>query len=72
MQPGLETIPRDPGGYAGKTESAEKEGVRNAVGTPEEIGQEKGENGDNLWKRQRGRPSEGFQPEAWSPGVVKR
>jgi len=84
VQPGLETIPRDPGGYAGKTEPAEKEGVRNAVGTPEEIEEakggkgdnpwkrQKGGKGDNPWKRQKGGPSEGFQPEAWSPGVVKR
>lgn len=56
----------------GQTEPAEKEGVRNAVGTPEEIRQQKGGKGDNPWKRQRGGPSEEFQPEAWSPGVVKR
>ena len=72
VQPGLETIPRDPGGYAGQSEPKEKEGVRNAVETPGGTGPEKGTKGDNPWKRQRGGPSEEFQPEAWSPGAVRR
>ena len=30
------------------------------------------EEGEDPWKRQRGGPSEEFQPGAWTPGVVKR
>ncbi len=70
MQPAFETVPRDPGRYVRQTGPVEKGGVRNAVAPPEEIGQEKGGKGDNPWKRQRS--SAGFEPEAWSPGVVKR
>lgn len=72
IQSGLGTVPRDPAGYAGQTELEEKEGVRSAVRTPGEIGQGKGGKEDNPWKRQRGGPSEEFQPAAWSPGPVKR
>lgn len=69
-QPRPATLPRDPGGWAEQTEPDEKEGVRNAVGTPAEI-QETAKK-DNPWKRQRGGPSEEWQPEAWTPKPVKR
>ncbi len=70
-QPGLETVPRDPGGYAQQTEPDEKEGVRNAVGTPGELGK-KVKKGESPWKTRKGGPSEEFQPAAWSPGVARR
>ncbi|MCJ1257203.1 hypothetical protein MMC24_005028 [Lignoscripta atroalba] len=79
--PGPATLPRDPGGYAGQTEPDEKEGVRNAVGGVGEVGesetssQEKrnrGKASDSPWQVNRGNPGDGWQPEAWTPGPVKR
>ncbi|KAI9881589.1 MAG: hypothetical protein M1830_000153 [Pleopsidium flavum] len=69
-QPSPATVPRDPGGYAGQTEPGEREGVRNAVGTPAEVGEKVRK--ENPWKRQRGGAGEEWQPEAWTPGPVKR
>ncbi|KAL9113337.1 MAG: hypothetical protein Q9187_007627, partial [Circinaria calcarea] len=77
-QPGPATIPRDKAGYVGQTESDEKEGVRNAVGGLGEVGDieatrpEKKREKINPWKQQRGNPGESWQPEAWTPGPVKR
>lgn len=69
----VETLPRDPGGYAPPTEPPEREGVRNAIGTQEEVQEVGKEKLDNPWKRRRGGPSEEFEPEAWTPPkVVKR
>ena len=77
-QPQPATIPRDKGGYVGQTEPDEKEGVRNAVGGLGEIGdveairsEKKGEK-DNPWKQRRGNPGESWQPEAWTPGPLRR
>ena len=76
-QPGPATLPRDKGGYVGQTEPDGKEGVRNAVGGLEEVGnveerQPKHSEKGNPWKQQRGNPGEGWQPGAWTPGPAKR
>lgn len=69
-QPYPATKPRDPGGYIGQTEPDHKEGVRNAVENPSEM-TEKAKK-ENPWARERGAPSETWQPEAWTPGTLKR
>ena len=66
-QPGPATLPRDPAGYVPQTEPEEKkEGVHNAVeggSKPKRRTEE-----DKPWKTaQRGGPSEGWQPESWTP-----
>lgn len=52
-------------------------GVKNAVGTPEEVEEAAKKKKDkkpkkNPWAKDVGGPSEGWQPESWSPGAVKR
>lgn len=77
-QPQPATTPRDKGGYAGQTEPDDKEGVRNAVGGLGEVGDveaprpEKKREKVNPWKQRQGNPGESWQPEAWTPGPVKR
>ncbi|KAI9813640.1 MAG: hypothetical protein M1827_003711 [Pycnora praestabilis] len=88
-QPAPATLPRDPGGYVGKTESEEKEGVRSAVGgevngimdvegKAEEgrVGKrgkgKRKEDEKNPWDVNRKGPSEGWQPQAWTPGPARR
>ena len=53
------TSPRDPGGYVGRSEPEEKQGVRSGIK-------------DNPYNVQRGGPGEKWQPESWQPGVAKR
>lgn len=64
------TKPRDPGGYVSQTESAEKEGVRNAVDSSTGTGAKHGK--DALWTQTAAGPSEKWQPESWSPGAARR
>lgn len=75
------TAPKDPGGYASRTESEEKMGVRSAVGPPlqEEARRESIRNSgkEKDTEAARGRPKnpgDGWQPEAWNPlaSSVKR
>ncbi|KAK2768617.1 hypothetical protein FQN54_000473 [Arachnomyces sp. PD_36] len=52
-------------------------GVKNAVGTPEEVeevGKKKSKKSKkpNPWAKEAGGPSEGWQPESWTPGAAKR
>ncbi|KAF2092139.1 hypothetical protein K490DRAFT_31916 [Saccharata proteae CBS 121410] len=73
-QPQAALSPRDPAGYVGQTEPEDREGVRNAVGNPEEVAQsaKKGETKEKEpapWQTQQ---SEEWQPAPWTPKVVKR
>ncbi|KAI9699753.1 MAG: hypothetical protein M1836_002788 [Candelina mexicana] len=76
-QPVPATLPRDPAGYAGQTEPDEKEGVRNAIGSPEDIGRAAGDQNtekdpwEQAKRRARG-PSEGWQPQEWTPGPARK
>ncbi len=76
-QPAPATLPRDPAGYVGQMEPDEKEGVRNAVGSAEDIeraaGAQKPER--DPWEQAKRRakgPSEGWQPQEWAPGPARR
>ncbi|KAF2156082.1 hypothetical protein K461DRAFT_318701 [Myriangium duriaei CBS 260.36] len=78
---------KDPGGYIQQTEPTETEGVRSAVGSPEEVagstqgrpkdeGKFKGkakDKGSSPFKRpQQGAPGEGWQPQSWSPNSASK
>ena len=76
-QPAPATLPRDPGGYVGgsrddvmeDTGVANKSYPREKEEKPVEEEDAKAKAGrENPWKRQKGAPSEGWQPEAWKPG----
>lgn len=82
---GTETVPRDPGGYVGQTEPDSVEGVRQDVNRADlplgdteetaraEAGVATKARRENPWEKNRKQnPSEGWQPEAWSPGPRKR
>lgn len=79
--PGLQ--PRDPAGYAPQTEREEREGVRNAVGAPEEVkastsgkknvdkGRFKGdtkEKSPNPWQEAKSTQ----EPQPWAPKIARR
>ena len=70
QQPVPATMPRDRGGYVPPSEPAGIQGVRNAVEGPEK--QRESEEEPNPYHRSRGGPSEGWQPNAWTPGAAKR
>lgn len=74
---------RDPAGNLGQTEPEEKEGVRNAVGSPQEVrdnmegkpydkGRFKGDTKEPPWKGQDGIFREEQQPQAWTPKSARR
>ena len=78
----------DPAGYmhGNQTEPLENEGVRSAVGDPEEVqasvdgnpvhpgrfdGPKTKDKQADPWKQRKG-PGEEWQPDSWSPGVAPR
>lgn len=79
---------KDPGGYVQQTEPEQSEGVRSAVEGPEKVAdasegrpQDEGrfrgatkekQAKENPWHKQQGGPSEGWQPQSWTPGAVSR
>ncbi|KAL9108406.1 MAG: hypothetical protein Q9227_006867 [Pyrenula ochraceoflavens] len=69
-QPEPASKPHQPASLSGRTEPEKNEGVRNAVEPPAEV--ETKAKGDNPWKIDRGGPSEGWQPEAWTPTGARR
>lgn len=79
--PGLQ--PRDPAGHAPQTEPEEREGVRNAVGAPEEVkastsgkknvdkGRFKGDTKEkppNPWQEAKSTQ----EPQPWAPKIARR
>ncbi|KKY25075.1 hypothetical protein UCRPC4_g02132 [Phaeomoniella chlamydospora] len=69
-QPAPATMPKDPRAFAPQTALNEKQGVRDAIEGPEKKRQ--ADTKKNPWQQPRGVPGEGWQPEAWTPGAVKR
>lgn len=76
---------RDPGGYSNPTEDIGKQGVRSAVGSPQELAVGKAarlqdsKELDNPrkaeeppWKAAPANPGEDWQPKAWKPGPKRR
>lgn len=49
-----------------------EDGQRTGSGEEVDMGRSEGEKKENPWARQRGSAGEGWQPEAWRPGHVKR
>ena len=78
QQPKPATLPRDPGGYIGKTEPDDKESVRSAIGGLDEVGEpektrpERKLEKENPWKQHKGNPGESWQPQAWTPGSTRK
>ncbi|KAI9710597.1 MAG: hypothetical protein M1828_002148 [Chrysothrix sp. TS-e1954] len=80
----LPTKPLDKGGYERPVgSSSAPDGVRNVVGTQEEVvetadkasqsrAKEKQTKDKSPWETHRGTPSQGWQPEAWTPGKSAR
>lgn len=80
QQPGPVMQAADSTYQDGPGHKEERVGVKNAVGSPEEVEEmgkkkktkTKGEKKKNPWAKEGGGPSEGWQPESWTPGTTKR
>lgn len=79
QQPGPAMQTADTTHQHSPNQTEDKAGVKNAVGTPDEVDEvgkkkkkKKKQKKENPWAKETGGPSEQWQPESWTPGAAKR